>query len=54
MQGEQVPARWTLPQPVITNENLDQYYNANMPPQAYAMCVCEDLPGYPEKWGGKK
>ena len=54
MQGEQVPARWTLPQPVITNENLDQYYNANMPPQAYAMCGCEDLPGYPEKWGGKK
>jgi ribose transport system substrate-binding protein len=24
-----------------------------MPPLHYALCGCEDMPGYPEKWGGK-
>jgi ribose transport system substrate-binding protein len=24
-----------------------------MPPLHYAMCGCKDLPGYPERWGGK-
>ena len=24
-----------------------------MPPLHYAMCGCEDLPGYPQRWGGK-
>ena len=32
---------------------LDQYVKPNMPPLYYALCGCEDLPGFPEKWGGK-
>ncbi len=53
LSGEQVPNPWVLPQPYVTNENLDQYILANMPPQHYALCGCEDLPGYPESWGGE-
>lgn len=53
MQGEEVPAIWRLPQPTITNENLDQYVQPNMPPLHYAMCGCEDLPDFPERWGGE-
>lgn len=52
LSGEQVPDPWVLPQPVITNENLDEYIQPNMPPQHYALCGCEDLPGFPERWGG--
>lgn len=52
LSGEQVPDPWVLPQPVITNENLDEYVQPNMPPQHYALCGCEDLPGFPERWGG--
>jgi ribose transport system substrate-binding protein len=52
--GEEVPGpEWNLPQPAITNENLDQYVNPDMPPLHYAMCGCEDMEGYPERWGGE-
>jgi ribose transport system substrate-binding protein len=50
--GEEVPDPWTLPQPTVTAENLNEYYNEDMPPLHYALCGCEDLPGYPERWGG--
>jgi ribose transport system substrate-binding protein len=55
LKGEPVigPA-WKLPQPVITAADLDQYVDPKMPPLHYAMCGCKDLPGYPERWGGKK
>ncbi len=52
MNGEDVPAVWRLPQPTITNENLDQYVQPNMPPLHYAMCGCEDMPDFPTRWGG--
>ena len=32
---------------------VDQYVKPDMPPLYYALCGCEDLPGFPEKWGGK-
>jgi ribose transport system substrate-binding protein len=55
LQGKPVYGpNWILPQPVITSANLDQYVNAKMPPLHYAACGCEDMPGYPERWGGKK
>lgn len=55
LKGEPVPGPvWSLPQPAITAENLDQYANPAMPPLHYALCGCESMPGYPEKWGGKK
>jgi ribose transport system substrate-binding protein len=53
LNGEQVPKEWTLPQPVITSENLDQYLQPNMPPLHYALCGCENMPGFPDRWGGE-
>ncbi|MFB9247710.1 substrate-binding domain-containing protein [Sphaerisporangium melleum] len=53
LKGEQVPKMWNLPQPTVTQENLATYLKPGMPPLHYALCGCEDLPGYPEKWGGK-
>ncbi len=55
LNGEKIPTPvWRLPQPTITNANVDQYLQSNMPPQHYALCGCENLPGYPERWGGTK
>ncbi|MCT2591727.1 ABC transporter substrate-binding protein [Streptomyces sp. N2-109] len=54
LDGEEVPKEWKLPQPTITQDNLDEYLREGMPPLHYAMCGCEDLPGFPEDWGGKK
>ncbi|TDB82556.1 ABC transporter substrate-binding protein [Micromonospora sp. KC721] len=50
LDGEAVPDPWKLPQPVITQDNLDQYLDPGMPPLHYAMCGCTDLPGYPQRW----
>ncbi|MFJ1699705.1 ABC transporter substrate-binding protein [Streptomyces sp. NPDC087532] len=54
LRGEQVPKEWKLPQPTVTQDTLDQYFKPGMPPLHYAMCGCENLPGFPEKWGGRK
>ncbi|HWK29740.1 MAG TPA: substrate-binding domain-containing protein [Solirubrobacter sp.] len=54
LKGEEVPKEWILPQPVVTQDNLDEKAMPNMPPLYYANCGCEDMPGWPEKWGGKK
>jgi ribose transport system substrate-binding protein len=53
MKGEEVPSEWVLPQPAITQDTLADYVDPNMPPLHYALCGCEDMPGYPETWGGK-
>ena len=53
LQGEQVPDPWRLPQPAVTQENLDQFVQPGMPPLHYAMCGCETMPGFPERWGGE-
>jgi ribose transport system substrate-binding protein len=54
LQGNEVPSPWVLPQPAVTQENLATYLqaNANMPPLHYAMCGCENMDGFPERWGG--
>ena len=52
LKGERVPKEWVLPEPQITQENLDDYLQPNMPPLHYALCGCEDMPGFPQKWGG--
>ncbi|MCX4680937.1 substrate-binding domain-containing protein [Streptomyces sp. NBC_01433] len=54
LKGERVPREWKLPQPTVTQDTLDQYLKPGMPPLHYAMCGCENMPGFPEKWGGKK
>ncbi len=50
LKGEQVPQEWILPQPVITDQTLDQYRSQGMPPLHYALCGCQQMPGYPDKW----
>jgi ribose transport system substrate-binding protein len=50
LKGEEVPKEWVLPQPKITEETLDQYVDPEMPPLHYALCGCEDMPGYPGPW----
>jgi ribose transport system substrate-binding protein len=53
LKGEPLPRPvWNLPEPTITADNLDKYINDKMPPLHYAMCGCENMPGYPERWGG--
>ena len=54
LKGEPVSGpNWKLRQPTITQADLDKYVNDKLPPLHYAMCGCEDLPGYPQRWGGK-
>jgi ribose transport system substrate-binding protein len=52
LQGEEVPDPWRLPQPSVTQENLSEMVQPNMPPLHYAMCGCEEMPDFPERWGG--
>ena len=54
LDGEAIPGpAWNLPQPVITNDNLVDFINPSMPPLHYAACGCENMPNYPQRWGGK-
>ncbi|KKB07043.1 ABC transporter substrate-binding protein [Devosia geojensis] len=54
LQGEEVPGpEWVLPQPAVTQENLEAMVNPAMPPLHYAMCGCEEMPNYPQAWGGQ-
>jgi ribose transport system substrate-binding protein len=50
LKGETVQHNWVLPQPEVTNTNLDQYINKDMPPLHYALCGCEDMKSYPDAW----
>jgi ribose transport system substrate-binding protein len=50
LKGEEVPKEWVLPQPRITQENLQDYLQPDMPPLHYALCGCEDMPGFPGPW----
>lgn len=54
LDGKPVPKEWKLPQPTVTQDNLDEYLRDGMPPLHYAMCGCQELPGFPGDWGGKK
>jgi ribose transport system substrate-binding protein len=53
LSGKQVPKEWVLPQPVITQDNLDQWINPGMPPLFFSSCGCQRMPGFPKDWGGK-
>jgi len=50
LQGKDVQHNWVMPQPEITNANLDKYINREMPPLHYALCGCEDMTNYPAAW----
>jgi ribose transport system substrate-binding protein len=54
LDGKPVPGpEWNLPQPAITQETLASYIDERMPALHYSLCGCQELPGYPEQWGGK-
>jgi ribose transport system substrate-binding protein len=53
LSGKQVPKEWVLPQPVITDANLDQWLVPGMPPLFFPTCGCSKMPGFPQDWGGK-
>ncbi|HJW90185.1 MAG TPA: ABC transporter substrate-binding protein [Anaerolineales bacterium] len=50
LQGESVPKRWVLPQPDVTQANLDTYYLPDMPPLYYALSSAEDMKNWPDVW----
>ena len=50
LQGEPVDARWVVPQPNVTQDNLDQYYLPDMPPLYYAFSGAEDMTNWPDAW----
>jgi len=50
LKGETVQHNWVLPQPEVTNANLDKYINKDMPPLHYTLCGCEDMKSYPDAW----
>jgi ribose transport system substrate-binding protein len=54
LTGAKVPKEWVLPQPVITSDNLDEYLFPSLPDTFFALCGCQTLPGFPERWGGKR
>jgi ribose transport system substrate-binding protein len=49
LNGESVPQEWVLPQPSITQDNLDQYARQDLPDGHFAMCGCEAIPGFLEE-----
>jgi ribose transport system substrate-binding protein len=53
LSGKQVPKEWILPQPTVTADNLSQYLRPGMPPLFYPTCGCQNMPGFPQDWGGK-
>lgn len=50
LAGQEVPKEWVLPQPRITQEDVESFVAQDMPPLHYAMCGCEEMPGYPGPW----
>ena len=52
LSGQEVPKEWVLPQPAVTQDQLDDVVaeSEGLPDLHYALCGCEDLPGYPEGW----
>jgi ribose transport system substrate-binding protein len=50
LQGKPVDHRWVLPQPDVTQDNLDTYYLPDMPPLYYALSGAEDMANWPDAW----
>jgi ribose transport system substrate-binding protein len=50
LQGKPVDHRMVLPQPDVTQANLDKYYLPDMPPLYYALSGAEDMTNWPDAW----
>jgi ribose transport system substrate-binding protein len=53
LAGHKVPKDWVLPQPTVTDENLAEYLRPGMPPLFHPTCGCQEMPGFPQAWGGR-
>jgi ribose transport system substrate-binding protein len=53
LSGKPVPKEWILPQPVVTSDTLSEYLTPGMPDGFYSICGCQNMPGFPQAWGGK-
>jgi ribose transport system substrate-binding protein len=53
LSGKPVPKEWVLPQPVISSDTLPRYLTTGMPPDFFPTCGCQNMPGFPQDWGGK-
>jgi ribose transport system substrate-binding protein len=50
LEGQPVPTEWVLPQPTIGEVELDRYVREDLPGTHHALCGCEALPGFPDRW----
>jgi ribose transport system substrate-binding protein len=53
LSGEPVPAVWTVPQHVITNENLEEYVYPELSDDLFVDNGSMDDPEFLEQFGGK-
>lgn len=53
LNGEPVPAVWTVPQHVITNENLDEYVHPDLSDDLFVDNGSMDDPDFVKQFGGK-
>jgi len=53
LSGTKVPADWVLPQPIVTDRTLAEYVRPGMPALFYPTCGCQQMPGFPQAWGGR-
>jgi ribose transport system substrate-binding protein len=53
LKGEEVPAVWTVPQHVITNENLDQYVHPELSDDLFVDNGSMDSPDFVKQFGGQ-
>lgn len=53
LKGEPVPAVWTVPQHVITNENLDEYVQPDLSDDLFVDNGSMDDPEFVKQFGGK-
>lgn len=50
INGEEVPSEWVLPQPALTQDEMPDFINQEMPPLFYALCGCQEMPNFPTAW----
>jgi len=46
LSGQKVPKEWILPQPTITNDNVKDYVQPDLPATYYVLSSGATIPGY--------
>jgi ribose transport system substrate-binding protein len=50
LDAQPVPSEWIVPQPTVDEAELGRYVREDLPGTHYALCGCEELPGFPDRW----